>query len=76
MDPVKLGGLVDWPIPKTVKDVRSFLGSGNYYCRLWGFDPTFERPLEESEHIRMDKRKTDRFRNPEEVSRTTSTAIA
>ena len=47
------------------------------YRRLWRFDLTFERSLEESEHIRMDKRKTDRFRNPEEeVSRTTSTAIA
>ena len=34
MDPVKLGGLVDWPTPKTVKDVRSFLGFGNYYRRF------------------------------------------
>ena len=31
MDPVKLRGIADWPLPKTVKDVRSFLGFGNYY---------------------------------------------
>ena len=32
MDPVKLRGITDWPLPKTVKDVQSFLGFGNYYC--------------------------------------------
>ena len=31
MDPVKLGGIRDWPIPATVKEVRSFLGFGNFY---------------------------------------------
>src|ERR1700678_2495426 len=31
MDPLKLGGIQDWPIPKTVKQVRSFLGFGNFY---------------------------------------------
>ena len=31
MDPVKLGGIRDWPIPTTVKQVRSFLGFGNFY---------------------------------------------
>ena len=27
MDPVKLQGITDWPLTKTVKDIRSFLGS-------------------------------------------------
>jgi hypothetical protein len=34
MDPVKLGGIQDWPIPTTVKEVRSFLGFGNFYRRF------------------------------------------
>jgi RNase H-like domain found in reverse transcriptase/Reverse transcriptase (RNA-dependent DNA polymerase) len=32
MDPTKLKGILDWPAPKTVKEVRSFLGFGNFYC--------------------------------------------
>ncbi len=31
MDPVKISGIADWPIPKTVKDVCSFLGFCNFY---------------------------------------------
>jgi RNase H-like domain found in reverse transcriptase/Reverse transcriptase (RNA-dependent DNA polymerase) len=31
MDPAKLKGILDWPAPKTVKEVRSFLGFGNFY---------------------------------------------
>ncbi len=31
MDPVKISGIADWPIPKMVKDVRSFLGFCNFY---------------------------------------------
>src|SRR5271170_6204780 len=34
MDPVKLGGIRDWPIPTSVKEVRSFLGFGNFYRRF------------------------------------------
>ena len=34
MDPVKLAGIRDWPIPATVKQVRSFLGFGNFYRRF------------------------------------------
>src|SRR5271155_2280096 len=34
MDPVKVTGITDWPTPKTIKDVRSFLGFGNYYQRF------------------------------------------
>ena len=31
MDPIKLAGIKDWPIPETVKQTHSFLGFGNFY---------------------------------------------
>jgi hypothetical protein len=31
MDPVKVEGIRNWPTPTTVKEVRSFLGFGNFY---------------------------------------------
>ena len=31
MDPVKVKGILDWPIPQNLKDVRSFLGFYNFY---------------------------------------------
>ena len=34
IDPVKLNGIKDWPVPTTVKQVQSYLGFGNYY---WQF---------------------------------------
>lgn len=34
MDPVKLKGVLDWPVPTTVKQVRGFLGFGNFYRRF------------------------------------------
>ena len=38
MDPVKLGGIQDWPIPTSVKNVRPSLGFGNFYWQfIWKF---------------------------------------
>ena len=38
MDPGKLKGIREWPIPATVKQVRGFLGFGNFYRRfIWHF---------------------------------------
>ena len=34
MDPKKLAGIADWPPPKTLRQVRSFLGFGNFYRRF------------------------------------------
>jgi hypothetical protein len=34
MDPTKLSGIRDWPTPESVKQVRSFLGFGNFYRRF------------------------------------------
>jgi hypothetical protein len=32
--PAKLKGILDWPAPKTVKEVRFSLGFGNFYRRF------------------------------------------
>jgi len=34
MEKEKVKGVVEWPIPKCVKDVQKFLGLVNYYCRF------------------------------------------
>jgi hypothetical protein len=34
MDPKKVEGIIDWPEPKNVTQVRSFLGFGNFYRRF------------------------------------------
>ena len=33
-DPKKIEAIVNWPVPKTVHDVRSFLGFTNYYWKF------------------------------------------
>ena len=45
MDPVKLGGIRDWPTPTTVKQVRSFLGFGNFYRKFISHYSDLARPL-------------------------------
>jgi hypothetical protein len=32
MDPVKIAGVVEWPMPDSKKEVQSFLGFTNFYC--------------------------------------------
>ena len=34
MDPNKVKAVVDWPVPKTVRDVRAFLGFANFYRKF------------------------------------------
>jgi hypothetical protein len=34
MDPVKVKGIVDWPAPTTLRQLRSFLGFCNYYRKF------------------------------------------
>ncbi len=31
MDPIKISVIADWPIPKMVKDIHSFLSFCNFY---------------------------------------------
>ena len=40
MDPMKLNGICNWPIPKNIKQVHSFLGFGNFY---WHFIQKFSK---------------------------------
>jgi hypothetical protein len=47
MDPVKISGIKDWPTPKTVKDIRSFLGFCNFYRPFIRGFATVARPLNE-----------------------------
>jgi hypothetical protein len=47
MDPVKITGIKDWPAPKTVKDVRSFLGFCNFYRPFIRGFATVAHPLNE-----------------------------
>lgn len=45
MDPVKVKGLAEWPVPSTVKQIQSFLGFGNFYRRFIKDFSTVARPL-------------------------------
>jgi len=45
MDPVKISGIADWLIPKTVKDVHSFLGFCNFYRAFIRGFANIARPL-------------------------------
>ena len=46
MDPLKLAGIREsWPVPTTVKQVRSFLGFGNFYRRFISGFAHIARPL-------------------------------
>ena len=45
MDPIKLAGIQDWPIPSTVKQVRLFLGFGNFYQNFISHYSNIAKPL-------------------------------
>src|SRR5262250_2857622 len=34
MDPVKVAGVAEWPVPKSRREVQSFLGFANFYRRF------------------------------------------
>ena len=58
MDPGKLKGIQDWLAPTTVKQVRGFLGFGNFYQRfIWGFSEIawpLNELLKKGQEIQMD----------------------
>ena len=45
MDPAKLDGIRSWPSPTTVKQLRSFLGFGNFYRKFIRKYSTITQPL-------------------------------
>ena len=45
MDPAKVSAILDWPVPKSVKDVQSFLGFANFYRKFISHYSTLTSPL-------------------------------
>ena len=45
MDPIKLAGIREWPTPTTVKQVRSFLGFGNFHQKFISHYSDLAKPL-------------------------------
>ena len=47
MEKEKVQGVIEWPVPKSVKDVQKFLGLANYYRRFVKDFAKIARPLHE-----------------------------
>ena len=45
MDPAKVAAILDWPTPKNVKEVQSFLGFSNFYRKFILHYSTLTTPL-------------------------------
>jgi hypothetical protein len=45
MDPIKLKGIEEWPVPKTLKNVRQFIGFCNFYQKFIINYATIAQPL-------------------------------
>ena len=45
MEEEKVEGVLNWPVPKTVRDVRKFLGLANYYRRFIKNFAALAKPL-------------------------------
>ena len=54
MEKEKVKGVLEWPMPKCVKDIQKFLGLANYYCRFIEGFATVARPLHDL--VKKDKR--------------------
>ena len=54
MEKEKVRGVLEWPIPKCVKDVQKFLGLANYYCRFIKSFALITRPLHDM--VKKDKK--------------------
>ena len=52
-DPAKVKSVADWPVPTTVKDIRSFLGLAGYYRRFIPHFASYSAPLTELTKINV-----------------------
>jgi len=50
MDPIKVAGVRNWPIPENRTDVQAFIGFVNFYCRFIRDFSTIARPLFDLTH--------------------------
>ena len=50
MDPLKVSAVLDWPTPKTVKEVQSYLGFANFYTKFINNYSTLTTPLTSLTH--------------------------
>ena len=41
----KMKGVLDWPMPKCIKNIQKFLGLANYYCQFIKDFASIARPL-------------------------------
>jgi hypothetical protein len=64
MDPVKVKGVTNWPMPKKVKEVQSFLGFINFYCRFIKDFSHIARPL----HALMRKASKWKWGEPQQTA--------
>ena len=63
MDPIKIAGVWDWPTPKNITEVQSFVGFINFYCR---FIPNFSHVAGPLHHLT--KEELWRWTEPEETA--------
>jgi len=54
MEKEKVQGVIEWPVPKSMKDVQKFLGLANYYRRFVKDFAKIAKPLHET--MRKDKK--------------------
>ena len=47
MEKEKMQGVIEWPVPKSMKDVQKFLGLANYYRRFVKDFAMIAKPLHE-----------------------------
>jgi len=62
MEEEKVEGVLNWPVPKTVRDVRKFLGLANYYRQLVKNFATIAKPL----NMLIQKEKKWKWKEPQQ----------
>ena len=53
IDPSKVSVIVNWPIPKLVTKVRSFLGAAQYWGKFIANFSSFEAPLHDMTNVKV-----------------------